>query len=115
MVVAGFREIGLLNLLTVFAGVAMIGFATLTDARVRDAAAQAVNVLGVGTYFGKASTTVRAEASPKRTSAHCASGYVGACLPVGRDVDCADVGHPVLVFGNDPHRLDGDNDGVGCE
>ena len=111
----GLREVGLLKLLTVFAGVAMIGFATLTDVRVRDAAAQAANVLGFGNYFGKAPTTVRAEASPKRTSAHCASGYVGACLPVGRDVDCADVGHPVLVFGSDPHRLDGDNDGVGCE
>jgi hypothetical protein len=33
----------------------------------------------------------------------------------GVDLDCADVGHPVWVKGNDPHGLDGDNDGIGCE
>ena len=97
-----------------FAGVAVFGFVRLTDVRVRDAAAQAVKILGASTYSARRQQP-RAEANPKRTSAHCASGYEGACLPIGRDVDCADVGHPVLVFGSDPHRLDGDNDGVGCE
>ena len=33
----------------------------------------------------------------------------------GYDLDCPDVGHPVSVPGADPHRLDADNDGVGCE
>jgi hypothetical protein len=33
----------------------------------------------------------------------------------GYDLDCPDVGHPVSVPGADPHRLDSDNDGVGCE
>lgn len=33
----------------------------------------------------------------------------------GYDLDCPDVGHPVRVPGADPHRLDSDNDGVGCE
>jgi hypothetical protein len=33
----------------------------------------------------------------------------------GEDLDCADVGHPVRVTGPDPHRLDPDDDGVGCE
>lgn len=33
----------------------------------------------------------------------------------GYDLDCPDVGHPVSVPGADPHRLDGDGDGVGCE
>jgi hypothetical protein len=33
----------------------------------------------------------------------------------GRDLDCVDIGHRVQVSGGDPHRLDGDGDGVGCE
>jgi hypothetical protein len=33
----------------------------------------------------------------------------------GYDLDCPDVGHPVSVPGADPHRLDADDDGVGCE
>jgi hypothetical protein len=33
----------------------------------------------------------------------------------GRDLDCVDIGHRVRVSGDDPHRLDGDGDGVGCE
>jgi micrococcal nuclease len=33
----------------------------------------------------------------------------------GYDLDCPDVGHSVRVPGRDPHRLDRDGDGVGCE
>lgn len=33
----------------------------------------------------------------------------------GYDLNCADVGHQVRVPGSDPHRLDGDRDGIGCE
>ena len=33
----------------------------------------------------------------------------------GHDLDCADVGHRVKVTGDDPHRLDRDGDGWGCE
>jgi hypothetical protein len=33
----------------------------------------------------------------------------------GFDLDCADVGHTVRVSGDDPHRLDRDGDGWGCE
>lgn len=33
----------------------------------------------------------------------------------GFDLDCADVGHRVKVTGADPHRLDRDGDGWGCE
>lgn len=31
------------------------------------------------------------------------------------DVDCGSVGRPVKVPAGDPHRLDGDGDGIGCE
>jgi hypothetical protein len=46
----------------------------------------------------------------------CDPNYSGACVPVtSGDLDCADVGAPVRVTGEDRHRLDGDGDGRGCE
>lgn len=46
----------------------------------------------------------------------CDPNYSGACVPVyPPDVDCADVGTTVYVIRDDPHGLDGDGDGVGCE
>lgn len=48
----------------------------------------------------------------------CMAGY-SPCLPIVGDLDCADVEAlgkaPVRVTGSDPYRLDGDDDGVGCE
>jgi micrococcal nuclease len=48
----------------------------------------------------------------------CAAGY-SPCLPVTGDLDCADVEAmgkaPVSVTGDDPYRLDRDDDGIGCE
>lgn len=35
--------------------------------------------------------------------------------PPGPDLDCDDIGHPVDVGGGDPHHLDRDGDGIGCE
>lgn len=38
------------------------------------------------------------------------------CIPAyPPDLNCDDIGHPVTVTGSDPHRLDRDGDGVGCE
>lgn len=48
-------------------------------------------------------------------SSGCDPNYSG-CVPVfPPDVNCADVDGPVSVKGSDPHGLDGDNDGTGCE
>jgi endonuclease YncB( thermonuclease family) len=48
----------------------------------------------------------------------CMEGY-SPCLPITGDLDCVDVRvlgkAPVRVTGADPYRLDGDNDGYGCE
>ena len=45
----------------------------------------------------------------------CASGY-DPCIPAyPPDVDCADVGQAVRVTGSDPHGLDADGDGYGCD
>jgi micrococcal nuclease len=46
----------------------------------------------------------------------CDPNYSGRCVPpYPPDVNCADIRGPVQVIGRDPHRLDGDNDGIGCE
>ena len=50
----------------------------------------------------------------------CDPSYTGACIPSPPpDLDCADIHAmgvaPVRVVGADPHRLDGDDDGWGCE
>jgi hypothetical protein len=44
-------------------------------------------------------------------------GYDNSGYPAydGTDLDCADIGHEVPVSGADPHGLDADGDGVGCE
>jgi micrococcal nuclease len=48
----------------------------------------------------------------------CMAGY-SPCLPITGDLDCEDVRAlgkaPVTVRGDDPYRLDGDDDGYGCE
>ena len=62
-----------------------------------------------------------AKTPPRRqaaTGAGCMSGYA-PCLPITGDLDCADVRAlgkaPVVVGGDDPYRLDDDDDGYGCE
>jgi endonuclease YncB( thermonuclease family) len=51
---------------------------------------------------------------------NCDPNYAGGCVPpYPPDVDCADIRAlgiaPVRVVGSDPHGLDGDGDGLGCE
>lgn len=49
-------------------------------------------------------------------SGRCDPNYSGACVPpYPPDVDCADIGRPVTVVGSDPHNLDSDGNGRGCE
>jgi hypothetical protein len=46
----------------------------------------------------------------------CDPNYQGACVPPAPpDLDCSDIGTTVRVVGSDPHRLDADGDGYGCE
>ena len=45
----------------------------------------------------------------------CHPSYVGRCLPIVRDLDCAEVGGIVQVVGPDVYHLDRDGDGEGCE
>jgi len=50
----------------------------------------------------------------------CDPNYAGACVPPPPpDLDCVHIQRlgiaPVRVVGSDPHRLDADDDGLGCE
>lgn len=60
-------------------------------------------------------TPVPPTAVPQQTASSCHPSYT-PCVPnVGYDLNCADVGFAVQVIGPDSYRLDGDNDGRGCE
>ena len=54
---------------------------------------------------------------PPSSSANCDASYPTVCIPPPPpDLDCADVPYTAFaVRGADPHRFDGDGDGVGCE
>jgi endonuclease YncB( thermonuclease family) len=54
-------------------------------------------------------------AQPVQAAGNCAPGYQPCVPPFPPDVDCADVNGPVRVTGPDPHGLDADGDGWGCE
>ena len=45
----------------------------------------------------------------------CAPGYSPCVPPPPPDLDCSDLDGPIKVTGSDPHNLDGDGDGWGCE
>ncbi|WP_222131135.1 thermonuclease family protein [Pseudonocardia sp. C8] len=48
-------------------------------------------------------------------SGGCEPGY-SPCVPsYPPDLDCPDLAGPYVVTGSDPHNLDGNNDGEGCE
>ncbi|MBN8866321.1 MAG: hypothetical protein J0H98_02085 [Solirubrobacterales bacterium] len=55
------------------------------------------------------------EETPAPASSGCDPNYSGCVPPYPPDVDCADVGGSVSVLGDDPHGLDADGDGIGCE
>jgi Flp pilus assembly pilin Flp len=73
---------------------------------------------GVDTLFHKTGDEVGAFRPPV---AACDESYSGACIPPGPpDLDCEDLEEmgvplPVAVTGDDPHGLDPDDDGLGCE
>jgi hypothetical protein len=48
-------------------------------------------------------------------SQRCAPGCSPCIPPYPPDLDCSDVNGPINVTGPDPHRLDADGDGIGCE
>lgn len=47
----------------------------------------------------------------------CDPSYPTVCIPPPPpDLDCGDIAHRnFTVIGADPHRFDGNNDGIGCQ
>lgn len=77
--------------------------------------------LGCNTgVMGEASGAAAGEAAPADASG-CDPSYPEVCLPSSPDYDCADVGFALTVLHDpsigayDPHGLDEDVDGIGCE
>jgi endonuclease YncB( thermonuclease family) len=67
---------------------------------------------------GPATTSPRTRAgSVGSAGGRCDASYPGACIPPPPpDLDCGDVApRRFRVLQPDPHRFDGDGDGVGCE
>jgi micrococcal nuclease len=52
-----------------------------------------------------------------QAQSNCHPSYPTVCIPPPPpDLDCADVGYRNFpVRSGDPHRFDGDKDGIGCE
>ena len=61
--------------------------------------------------------TVTAGGAESARSAGCDPSYSGVCIPSPPpDLDCGDIEvRRFDVVGVDPHRFDGDRDGIGCE
>ena len=54
---------------------------------------------------------------PAAQTSNCSSAYPGVCIPPAPpDLDCGDISaRRFTVVAPDPHRFDGDGNGVGCE
>lgn len=57
------------------------------------------------------------QATPRPLPRNCDASYPDFCIPPPPpDLDCGDIGYTdFTVYEPDPHRFDGDNDGIGCE
>ena len=62
-----------------------------------------------------APTPAPAPTTTPAPSGNCDPNYTPCIPPYPPDLDCPDIGHSVTVIGSDPHGLDRDGDGHGCE
>jgi micrococcal nuclease len=69
---------------------------------------------GLGLWGGCAATSTTAS---NTNATNCDPSYPDVCIPPPPpDLDCGDIPYRRFrVIGSDPHRFDGDHDGVGCE
>jgi endonuclease YncB( thermonuclease family) len=92
-------------------------FLRLSAYRNAEAAAQSA-ARGQWSVCGAPTALPAPPTTPPPLSNNCHSAY-SPCLPIVADLDCPDIRAmgvaPVRVLGSDPYRLDGDNDGLGCE
>lgn len=66
---------------------------------------------------GKKTPKTRPVQVQQPAAQNCDPSYPDFCLPPNiPDLDCSDIPQSNFrVVGNDPHRFDGDGDGIGCE
>jgi micrococcal nuclease len=57
------------------------------------------------------------QTEPTETTSSCDPSYPDVCIPSPPpDLDCGEISYKNFkVIGSDPHRFDGDHDGIGCE
>ena len=66
-------------------------------------------------------TANRGLSNARNTGAEAATGEMHDCRAAGRHIPQRALAHPpgarvrFQVVGSDPHRFDGDRDGIGCE
>jgi hypothetical protein len=64
----------------------------------------------------KAAAETRAIEEPvEESSSECDPNYSSCVPPYPPDIDCSEISGSVAVYGSDPHGLDADGDGSGCE
>jgi hypothetical protein len=64
----------------------------------------------------KAAAETKAIEEPiEESSSECDPNYSGCVPPYPPDIDCGELSESVGVYGSDPHGLDADGDGSGCE
>lgn len=64
----------------------------------------------------KTAVETRAIEEPvEESSSECDPNYSGCVPPYPPDIDCDEISGSVAVYGSDPHGLDADGDGSGCE
>jgi hypothetical protein len=79
-----------------------------------------VRCLAIGLLLGGAMLAGGAASAPAAAQA-CDPSYPEVCVAAYPDLDCIDIGYPVTVYHDpvigayDPHGLDADYDGIGCE
>ena len=61
--------------------------------------------------------SIDGDRSVTATFGRCSASYPTVCIPPPPpDLDCGEISYTnFTVYEPDPHRFDGDNDGVGCE
>ena len=92
------------------------GFGHLSSAYCKKSEFSGNSWTGCGTK--QMATSSQTQYTPKNSQpkSNCDPNYSGTCIPINSpDLDCADVGKNIKVSGSDPHGLDRDGDGIGCE
>lgn len=76
-----------------------------------------VKANGASIVLLKCSKVTSNSSASSNSTGNCHPSYPTVCIPPPPpDLDCSDIPYRRFrVIGKDPHRFDGDNDGIGCE